>query len=97
MANRLKSRAGRAASGLPKQSVEPVFGMISSGVPSKRPGAFMPAPSPRDQALTRIGVGAMRWGLNRTTCCYEPFIRDGPAAQALTSPSKKITVTPCPH
>jgi magnesium-protoporphyrin O-methyltransferase len=31
---------------------------------------------PRDRALTRIGLGAMRWGLNRAGCCYRPFIHD---------------------
>ena len=31
---------------------------------------------PRDRALTRIGLGAMRWGLSRTGCCYRPFIHD---------------------
>jgi hypothetical protein len=31
---------------------------------------------PRDRALTRIGLGAMRWGLSRAGCCYRPFIHD---------------------
>ncbi len=31
---------------------------------------------PRDRALTRTGVKAMRWGLRRFGCCYQPFIHD---------------------
>lgn len=31
---------------------------------------------PRDRALTRIGLAAMRWGLGRAGCCYRPFIHD---------------------
>ncbi len=31
---------------------------------------------PRDRALTRLGLGAMRWGLTRAGCCYQPFLHD---------------------
>jgi len=31
---------------------------------------------PRERALTRLGLGAVRWGLNRAGCCYQPFIHD---------------------
>lgn len=31
---------------------------------------------PRDRALTRAGLTAMRWGLRRIGCRYEPFIHD---------------------
>lgn len=31
---------------------------------------------PREWLLTRLGLGAVRWGLNRTGCCYQPFIHD---------------------
>jgi magnesium-protoporphyrin O-methyltransferase len=31
---------------------------------------------PRDRALARIGLGTMRWGLNRAGCCYRPFVHD---------------------
>jgi SAM-dependent methyltransferase len=31
---------------------------------------------PCDRALTRVGLGAMRWGLNRAGCRYQPYIHD---------------------
>jgi SAM-dependent methyltransferase len=31
---------------------------------------------PRERVLTRLGLGAIRWGLSRTGCCYQPFIHD---------------------
>lgn len=31
---------------------------------------------PRDRALTRAGLKAMRWGLRGIGCCYQPFIHD---------------------
>ena len=31
---------------------------------------------PRDRALTRAGLQAMRWGLQGIGCCYQPFIHD---------------------
>jgi SAM-dependent methyltransferase len=31
---------------------------------------------PRDRALTRLGLRAMRWGLCRSGCCYQPFLHD---------------------
>ena len=31
---------------------------------------------PRDRALTRAGLKAMRWGLQGIGCCYQPFIHD---------------------
>jgi 2-polyprenyl-3-methyl-5-hydroxy-6-metoxy-1,4-benzoquinol methylase len=31
---------------------------------------------PRDRALTRAGIEAMRWGLRGIGCCYQPFIHD---------------------
>jgi SAM-dependent methyltransferase len=31
---------------------------------------------PRDRGLVRAGLRLMRWGLNRTDCCYQPFIHD---------------------
>lgn len=31
---------------------------------------------PRDRALTRAAIKAMRWGLRGMGCCYQPFIHD---------------------
>jgi len=31
---------------------------------------------PRDRAVTRVGLGVMRWGLHRIGCCYQPYIHD---------------------
>ena len=31
---------------------------------------------PRDRALNRLGLRAMRWGLCRTGCCYQPFLHE---------------------
>jgi SAM-dependent methyltransferase len=31
---------------------------------------------PHDRALTRIGLGAMRWALKGDGCCYRPFLYD---------------------
>jgi SAM-dependent methyltransferase len=31
---------------------------------------------PRDRMLTRAGLKAMRWGLHRIGCCYQPFLHD---------------------
>jgi hypothetical protein len=31
---------------------------------------------PRERVLTRLGLGAVRWEMNRTGCCYQPFTHD---------------------
>jgi magnesium-protoporphyrin O-methyltransferase len=31
---------------------------------------------PRDRALTRAAIRAMRWGLRGMGCCYQPFVHD---------------------
>jgi len=31
---------------------------------------------PRNRSLNRIGLGLMRWGLQRMGCCYQPYIHD---------------------
>ena len=31
---------------------------------------------PRDRALTRASIKAMRWGLRGMGCCYQPFVHD---------------------
>jgi SAM-dependent methyltransferase len=37
---------------------------------------------PRDRTLTRAGLRAMRWGLRRIGCRYEPFIHDAAQIEA---------------
>jgi magnesium-protoporphyrin O-methyltransferase len=31
---------------------------------------------PRDRGLTRLVLRAMRWGLHRAGCCYQPYLHD---------------------